>query len=151
MSTKRTILTAGLLILVFVGGIVQGRTERFELEGNMKLFGNGNGIIFPDDTKLTSAAIVGVAVYTRTQMVQPGGSVLAVAGQADCDAGDIVVGGGVSFAQAGTLTQVIYSIVNEASGPGTAWVGQVVANPNSAGFAAGSTLTISARCADVTP
>jgi hypothetical protein len=72
-------------------------------------------------------------------------------GQASCDAGDVVVGGGVKFTQAGALTQVIYSLVNEPNGSGSAWLGQISANPNSVGFVAGSTLVVTARCADVTP
>ena len=151
MPMKWTIAVAGLLVLAFVGGVVQGRAERFELEGNMKLFGSGNGIIFPDDTKLTSAAFAGVIVYTRTQTFPAVMSVPMLGGPVSCDTGDVVVGGGVNFAQAGALTQVIYSIVSEATGSEDAWQGQVVANPNSAGFATGSALVVSARCADVTP
>ncbi len=51
MSTKWSILVGGLLALAFVGGVVQGQTERFELEGNLKFFGSGNGVIFPDGTE----------------------------------------------------------------------------------------------------
>lgn len=54
MSMRRHILVGGLLALAVVGGVVQGQTERFELEGNMKLFDGGNGIIFPDGSRLTT-------------------------------------------------------------------------------------------------
>ena len=57
MSMKRSILIGGVVALAFVGGVVQGQTERFELEGNLKFFGAGNGIIFTDGTKQTSAGV----------------------------------------------------------------------------------------------
>lgn len=147
----RTILLCAVVVLAFVGGVVQGQTERFELEGNLKLFGTGNGVIFPDGTRLTSAAFAGVTLYTRTMAIAAGAGVKTIAGQASCDAGDVVAGGGIKFTQVGTLTQVIYSLVNEPNGGGNAWLGQIDANPASAGFAAGSALVITARCADVTP
>jgi hypothetical protein len=151
MSRRWIAAVLALLVLAFVGGVAQGRAERFELEGNIKIFGSGNGIIFPDDSKVTSAGFGGVTVYTRTQTFQAGASVLALGGPVACDAGDVVVGGGVKFTQVGTLTQVIYSLVNEATVSEDAWQGQVVANPDSAGFATGSALVVSGRCADVTP
>ena len=151
MSLKRTVLLGAVAVLAFVGGVARGQTERFELEGNLKFFGTGNGVIFPDGTKVTSAAFAGVTLYTRTLAVPSAGVVKVFMGMASCDAGDVVVGGGVKFTQAGVLTQVIYSIVNEPNGSGNAWLGQIDANPMSAGFVAGSTLVVTARCADVTP
>ena len=57
MSMKRNILVVGLVALAaFFGGVVQSQTERFELEGNLKFFGIGNGVIFPDGSKQISAA-----------------------------------------------------------------------------------------------
>ena len=51
-----------LLIGVVVGlssaGIVSSQAERFELEGNIKFFGTGNGIIFADGTKQVSSAVL---------------------------------------------------------------------------------------------
>ena len=54
---RKQMLVVGTVALAFVAGVVQGQAERFELEGNMKLFGTGNGIIFPDGTKQTSAGV----------------------------------------------------------------------------------------------
>ena len=39
---------------VVCAGVVSSQTERFELEGNLKFFGAGNGIIFADGTKQLS-------------------------------------------------------------------------------------------------
>ena len=69
MSVKRTVLLGAVVVLAFVGGVARGQTERFELEGNLKFFGTGNGVIFSDGTKVTSAAFAGVVIYTRTQAV----------------------------------------------------------------------------------
>ena len=55
MSVKQTVVPGVLLAIAFVGGVVTGQTERFELEGNLKFFGAGNGVIFPNGTKQTSA------------------------------------------------------------------------------------------------
>ena len=67
MSIERYVLVGGLLLaLAFVGGVVQGQTERFELEGNMKFFGAENGIIFSDGTKQTSADSVGTLTASGT-------------------------------------------------------------------------------------
>ena len=58
MSMRQQILAGGLLALAFVGGVVvQGQTERFELEGNLKFFGTGNGVIFTDGSKQTTAGV----------------------------------------------------------------------------------------------
>ncbi len=55
MSLRPIILVAAIVALAFIGDVVRGQTERFELEGNLKFFGVGNGIIFPDNTKQTTA------------------------------------------------------------------------------------------------
>jgi hypothetical protein len=57
MSRRQTVLAATLLACTFVSGVVVGQTERFELEGNLKFFGVGNGIIFSDGSKQTSAGV----------------------------------------------------------------------------------------------
>ena len=48
-------LLIGFLVGVCAAGVLTAQAERFELEGNMKFFGTGNGIIFPDGTKQISA------------------------------------------------------------------------------------------------
>ena len=82
MSVKRAVLYGAVAVLAFVGGVAHGQTERFELEGNLKFFGTGNGVIFPDGTKVTSAAFAGVTLYTRTQTIPSAGVTLTFAGQA---------------------------------------------------------------------
>jgi hypothetical protein len=57
MSAYQRWSAAALLAAAFCGGVVAGQTERLELLGNLKFFGAGNGIIFSDGTKQTSAGV----------------------------------------------------------------------------------------------
>ena len=57
MAVIRTTVALLVVSLTFVSGILVGQTERFELEGNMKLIGPTSGIIFPDGSKQTSAGV----------------------------------------------------------------------------------------------
>src|SRR5262249_35087292 len=48
------VLTA--VIVLSIAAFVRSQTERLEILGNVEIFGQGNGLIFPDGTKLSSAA-----------------------------------------------------------------------------------------------
>ena len=64
MTVRRTALQRRFLVSVLavaaVGVIVQSQTERFELTGNLKFFGAGNGVIFPDGSKQVTAGSGGI-------------------------------------------------------------------------------------------
>ena len=51
-------LLIGVVVGVACAGVVSSQTERFELEGNLKFFGTGNGIIFADGTTQVSAPVL---------------------------------------------------------------------------------------------
>ena len=51
-------LLIGVVVGVACAGVVSSQTERFELEGNLKFFGTGNGIIFADGTTQISAPVL---------------------------------------------------------------------------------------------
>ena len=56
----RTTLSAGalgILVWTWTGGLagVTAAQERMEIRGNIKLFGDGSGLIFPDGSKQTTA------------------------------------------------------------------------------------------------
>ena len=92
-----------------------------------------------------------VDFYTRTVQVMAALTTPILSAVAMCDAGDIPVGGGVGLNQVSALTQVIYS---QSSGPNMTndgWLGEIAANPLSAGFPIGTTLTVTGTCADVPP
>ncbi|HEV8629888.1 MAG TPA: hypothetical protein VGV61_06180, partial [Thermoanaerobaculia bacterium] len=66
--------------------------------------------------------------------------------EADCDPGDVVVGGGFTHALTPGGHSTPQNITNAPNATGTGWVGLIQRI-----MPAGSTLTVWARCADVTP
>jgi hypothetical protein len=70
VTALKTLLTG--LILYSLAAVVGSQAERLEILGNIRIFGTGNGLIFPDGTKLSSALAGGAFL---PPMIGGGGSV----------------------------------------------------------------------------
>jgi hypothetical protein len=79
-------------------------------------------------------------------MAAGGGLVETVTAEALCDAGDAVVGGGFTHDVLNGPHSSPVDITSAPNGAGTGWVGSIERI-----MPAGSTLTVWARCADLTP
>ena len=91
----------------------------------------------------------GVAtIYTRTAVATAigTGDVETIGATALCDPGDPVLGGGFTHQLTAGGHSMPQNITNAPNGAGTGWVGLMQRI-----MPAGSTLTVAARCADVTP
>ena len=86
--------------------------------------------------------------YTRSAVATSTGTgdVETITAQALCDAGDVVSGGGFTHVLPDGPHSMPQDITNAPNGAGTGWVGLIERI-----MPAGSTLTVWARCADVTP
>jgi hypothetical protein len=114
----------------------------------------GQGQSRSDEYDLTIAAAAdqspALTFYTRSAVATAagGGGVETITAEALCDAGDVVTGGGFTHdvITPGTGHSTPVDITSAPNGSGTGWVGLIERI-----MPTGSTLTVWARCADLTP